>query len=43
MKRERILNIELAGLYWHFVDIVWVVIFTIVYLFTGPLSEGVTG
>ena len=43
LKRERILNIELAGLYWHFVDIVWVVIFTIVYLFTGPLSEGVTG
>lgn len=26
------LNVELAGLYWHFVDIVWVVIFTLVYL-----------
>jgi cytochrome c oxidase subunit 3/cytochrome o ubiquinol oxidase subunit 3 len=26
------LTIELAGLYWHFVDIVWVVIFTLVYL-----------
>ncbi len=26
------LNIELAGLYWHFVDIVWIVIFTLVYL-----------
>jgi heme/copper-type cytochrome/quinol oxidase subunit 3 len=24
--------IELAGLYWHFVDIVWIVIFTLVYL-----------
>ena len=24
--------VEIAGLYWHFVDIVWVVIFTIVYL-----------
>ena len=24
--------IEIAGLYWHFVDIVWIVIFTIVYL-----------
>ncbi len=26
------LDVELAGLYWHFVDIVWVVIFTVVYL-----------
>jgi heme/copper-type cytochrome/quinol oxidase subunit 3 len=25
--------IEVAGLYWHFVDVVWIVIFTIVYLF----------
>ncbi len=33
--KERILNIEIVGLYWHFVDIVWVVIFTVVYLFTG--------
>ena len=24
--------VEMAGLYWHFVDVVWVVIFTIVYL-----------
>ncbi len=24
--------VELAGLYWHFVDIVWIVIFTLVYL-----------
>lgn len=26
------MNVELAGLYWHFVDIVWIVIFTLVYL-----------
>ena len=26
------LDVELAGLYWHFVDIVWIVIFTVVYL-----------
>jgi heme/copper-type cytochrome/quinol oxidase subunit 3 len=26
------LTIELAGLYWHFVDIVWIVIFTLIYL-----------
>ena len=25
-------HIEMAGLYWHFVDIVWIVIFTIIYL-----------
>ncbi len=24
--------VEITGLYWHFVDIVWIVIFTIVYL-----------
>ncbi len=24
--------VEIAGLYWHFVDIVWIVIFTLVYL-----------
>jgi cytochrome c oxidase subunit 3/cytochrome o ubiquinol oxidase subunit 3 len=24
--------VELTGLYWHFVDIVWIVIFTVVYL-----------
>lgn len=25
--------VEFAGLYWHFVDVVWIVIFTVVYLF----------
>jgi cytochrome c oxidase subunit 3/cytochrome o ubiquinol oxidase subunit 3 len=30
--QESALNIELAGLYWHFVDVVWIVIFTLVYL-----------
>jgi len=25
-------TVELVGLYWHFVDIVWIVIFTLVYL-----------
>jgi cytochrome c oxidase subunit 3/cytochrome o ubiquinol oxidase subunit 3 len=24
--------VEIIGLYWHFVDVVWIVIFTIVYL-----------
>ena len=26
------MNLELVGLYWHFVDIIWIVIFTVVYL-----------
>jgi cytochrome c oxidase subunit 3/cytochrome o ubiquinol oxidase subunit 3 len=30
-KRDAI-NVEVVGLYWHFVDIVWIVIFTLVYL-----------
>lgn len=24
--------VEIAGLYWHFVDIVWIIIFTVIYL-----------
>jgi len=26
------LNVDITGLYWHFVDVVWIVIFTVVYL-----------
>ena len=29
---ERAETIEIIGLYWHFVDIVWIVIFAVVYL-----------
>ena len=29
-------KIEIVGLYWHFVDLVWIVIFTIVYLVETP-------
>jgi heme/copper-type cytochrome/quinol oxidase subunit 3 len=29
---ERSEVVELVGLYWHFVDIVWIIIFTLVYL-----------
>lgn len=29
---ENALDVEIAGLYWHFVDVVWIVLFTIIYL-----------
>jgi heme/copper-type cytochrome/quinol oxidase subunit 3 len=32
--------VEMVGLYWHFVDIVWIIIFTVVYLIpTGPAGK----
>jgi heme/copper-type cytochrome/quinol oxidase subunit 3 len=30
--KEKTLDVEIAGLYWHFVDVVWIFIFTVVYL-----------
>ena len=30
--QENHLSVELVGLYWHFVDLVWIIIFTVVYL-----------
>ncbi len=30
--KEKSEAVELVGLYWHFVDIVWVIIFTVIYL-----------
>ena len=38
---EKNLDVDLAALYWHFVDIVWIVIFTVVYLF--GVFEGFPG
>ena len=32
LPQERALDVEICGLYWHFVDVVWVAIFTLVYL-----------
>ncbi len=32
LQTEDARKVELVGLYWHFVDIVWIVIFTVVYL-----------
>lgn len=30
--QERAEAVEVVGLYWHFVDIVWIIVFTVVYL-----------
>jgi cytochrome c oxidase subunit III len=29
---EKTVTVEIAGLYWHFVDVIWIVIFPLVYL-----------
>jgi heme/copper-type cytochrome/quinol oxidase subunit 3 len=36
LPKEPAFPIEMVGLYWHFVDIVWIVIFTVVYLIPTP-------
>ena len=30
--KENHAGVELVGLYWHFVDLVWIILFTLVYL-----------
>ena len=35
LAENRVETVELIGLYWHFVDVVWIVIFTMVYLVPG--------
>ncbi|MGH8926828.1 MAG: cytochrome c oxidase subunit 3 [Acidimicrobiia bacterium] len=37
---KQFLNLELVGLYWHFVDIIWIVIFTVVYLLSAVPGAG---
>ena len=32
------LQVDMAALYWHFVDVVWIVIFTVVYLLGVALT-----
>jgi cytochrome c oxidase subunit 3 len=31
--------VEVAGLYWHFVDIVWIFLFPLLYLIGGHFTE----
>lgn len=42
LRQKDAMSLEVAGLYWHFVDIVWIVIFTLVYLipYDEVTSEG---
>jgi len=37
LPQSRALVVENVGLYWHFVDVVWIVIFTVVYLIPSEL------
>ncbi len=30
--KDNVIGIEVFGLYWHFVDVVWIVLFTVIYL-----------
>ena len=39
--QEKAETVELIGLYWHFVDIVWIVIFTVVYLIPTESPHGI--
>jgi len=42
LRQDQSMNVEIAGLYWHFVDIVWIVIFTLVYLIPYDEVETIT-
>jgi heme/copper-type cytochrome/quinol oxidase subunit 3 len=35
---EKSVKVEVAGLYWHFVDVVWIVLFTVIYLMSGAAA-----
>ena len=38
LKRESSETLEIVGLYWHFVAVVWIFIFTVIYLVPSPTS-----
>jgi cytochrome c oxidase subunit 3/cytochrome o ubiquinol oxidase subunit 3 len=38
LPQSRASAVEYVGLYWHFVDIVWIVIFTLIYLIPSPAA-----
>jgi heme/copper-type cytochrome/quinol oxidase subunit 3 len=36
LTKENVEGVEIVGLYWHFVDVVWIFIFTVIYLVPQP-------
>ena len=40
LPQSKVQVVEIIGLYWHFVDVVWIVIFTVVYLIPAPVVHG---
>jgi len=40
LNQDKAETVEIVGLYWHFVDVVWILIFTVVYLFPQGGPEG---
>ncbi len=38
IKKKDVSVKEIVGLYWHFVDVVWIFIFTVIYLVPSPTS-----
>ena len=40
VKANQDIKTEMVGLYWHFVDIIWVIIFTVVYLIPDLAAAG---
>ncbi len=38
LRRENAETVEIVGLYWHFVDVVWIFIFTVIYLVPSPTA-----
>ena len=34
--QQNSVGIEVVGLYWHFVDLVWIILFTLIYLLPTP-------
>jgi cytochrome c oxidase subunit 3/cytochrome o ubiquinol oxidase subunit 3 len=39
LPQSKVQVVEIIGLYWHFVDVVWIVIFTVVYLIPSPVAH----
>jgi len=38
LRKENSETVEIVGLYWHFVDVVWIFIFTVIYLVPSPTT-----